>query len=110
MVIAILFPLAAVTSGRSHISVTIFTNWMGQTSKNVLSLFGHIIGLIFSAFLLFAAYRLFVDAWLSGEYHDGDIYIPMWIGYGTFLLALMMFTLRVVLMIAIDYKSLQRDR
>ena len=98
MVATILFPLAAVTAGRAHISVTIFSEWLGAKGKNILSIFAHFIGLVFSSVLLYAGYRLFMSAWQSGEYYDGDIYIPMWIGYATFLMALIAFFVRLIVM------------
>ena len=110
MVAAILIPLAAVTAARAHIAVTVFTDWTGRRSRRALSIFAHVFGLVFAGWLLIAGYRLFVGAWQSGEYYDGDIYIPMWIGYATFVLALLAFALRLIAMVFSDIKALRAGR
>ena len=107
MVAAILLPLAVVTAGRAHISVTIFTNWTSARTKIWLSLLGHLVGTAFASLLLFAGWRLLVDAWLAGEYFDGDIYLPSWIGYATFVLALLLFVLRLLAMLWADVRDLR---
>lgn len=109
MVVAILFPLAAVTGSRAHIAVTIFSEWLGVRAKRILAILAHCVGLIFSASLLFAGCRLFIEAWKSGEYYDGDIYIPMWIGYATFILALIAFFIRLIVMLFHDLRMLSRS-
>lgn len=96
MVATILFPLAAVSANRAHIAVTIFTDWLDGRGKKFLSMFANVIGVAFATCLFFAGFRLFSGAWESGEYYDGDIYIPMWIGYATFLIALIVFLARLV--------------
>ena len=108
MVATILFPLAAVTANRAHIAVTIFSDWLGQGGKRVLSVLAHVIGAVFAASLLVAGYRLFINAWQSGEYYDGDIYIPMWIGYATFLVALTAFLVRLVVVLLADLRALAK--
>ncbi len=104
MVATILFPLAAVSANRAHIAVTIFTDWVGPKGKNLLSIFAHIVGVTFVTFMLVAGFRLFSGAWESGEYYDGDIYIPMWIGYATFLAALILFLVRLIVNLIYDLR------
>lgn len=108
MVATILFPLAAVSANRAHIAVTIFTNWVSDRGKVRLSVFAQIIGIVFSASLLFAGYRLFSSAWSAGEYYDGDIYIPMWIGYATFVFALAIFLARLLVHLFQDLQSFSK--
>ena len=107
MVATILLPLAAVTAGRAHIAVTIFTNWTSPRTKVCLSLLGHLIGTAFAGLLLYAGWRLLTDAWSAGEYYDGDIYLPSWIGYGTFVLAILLFLLRLLVMLGADIRALR---
>ena len=109
MVAAILLPLAAVTARRAHIAVTIFTDRLGPRAKSLLSALGHVVGTVLAGALLFAGFRLFVGAWQSGDYFDGDIYVPMWIGYATFLVALAAFLLRLLIMLARDLRGLRRS-
>ncbi|MEO9896316.1 MAG: TRAP transporter small permease [Paracoccaceae bacterium] len=107
MVAAILLPLAVVTAGRTHIAVTIFTNWTSTRTKVWLSLLGHLVGTAFAGLLMFAGWRLLKDAWLAGEYFDGDIYLPSWIGYATFVLAMLLFVLRLLAMLCADIRELR---
>lgn len=96
MVAAILFPLAAVTAARAHIAVTIFTDWAPPRVQTALSILAHLVGIIFATWLFIAGWRLLAGAWTSGEYYDGDIYVPMWIGYASFVLAIGVFLVRLV--------------
>lgn len=105
MVAAILLPLAAVTAHRSHIAVTVFTEGLSAYFKSALNALGHLIGILFVSQLFYAGLRLFVGAWVSGEYFDGDIYIPMWIGYATFVCALGAFLARLIVMFVVDVRS-----
>ncbi len=97
MVAVIIFPLAVVTAEKKHIVVTVFTNWMKADSKQKLSAFGHLIGIFFVGFLLWAGTRNLADAIGSGEYYDGDLYIPFWIGYAVYVLGLAAFLIREIL-------------
>ncbi len=110
MVAVILLPLAIVTAGRAHISVTIFTEWLGPGGKLALSILGHITGTAFAAMLFYAGFRLLKDAWISGEYFDGDIYLPSWIGYASFVLAIALFLIRLLVMLAHDIRALRRTQ
>lgn len=96
MVAIILFPLASVTAARAHIAVTVFTHRLGKRGHNLLSVFGYLVGTFFAGALIWAGVRLFQSAWTSGEYFDGDIYIPAWIGYAVFVVALAAFACRMV--------------
>jgi len=106
MVAAVLLPLTAVTATRAHISVTVFTSRVGEQGRTVLAVLGHLVGLVLVGALIWAGLRLFLGAWSSGEYYDGDIYIPMWIGYSVFLFALVSFAIRLAVMAARDLTAL----
>ncbi len=95
MVGVILLPLAAVTARGAHISVTVFTNWLRPAPLAWLARLGYAIGLALVGALLWIGQRLFRASWESGDYHDGDIYIPMWIGYCVFMIALAAFAVRL---------------
>ena len=102
MVAVILLPLAAVTAGRGHIAVTVFSDWAGPRAQFALSLLGHVVGLLFVAALLWAGMRLLTGAWASGEYYDGDLYIPLWLGYAVYVVGLAAFLARLGVMCGRD--------
>lgn len=95
MVAVILLPLASVSARHAHIAVTFFTDLASPRTRSRLEKLGYCVGLLFTCALIWAGGRLFISAWSSGEYFDGDLYIPMWIGYATFLVALTAFGLRL---------------
>jgi len=94
MVAVIILPLAAVSAQKKHIIVTVFTNWITAGSKRKLSALGHLVGILFVSLLLGAGVQSFMDAVGSGEYYDGDLYIPLWIGYTVYILGLSAFLIR----------------
>lgn len=102
MVVVVLAPLGLVTAAREHIAVTIFTERAEERSKRYLACLGHLVGLIFVGFLTWAAWRLFADAWASGEYYEGELRVPHWIGYGLFFAGLSAFALRLLAMLGHD--------
>ncbi len=102
MVVVVLAPLGLVTAAREHIEVTIFTERSQDRTKRHLACLGHLMGLIFVGFLAWAAWRLLAGAWASGEYYDGDLRIPHWIGYGLFFAGLSAFALRLLAMLIHD--------
>lgn len=103
MVAVIIFPMAAVTATRMHIVVTIFSNWMSPKTKTGLVAFGDLVGLLFVSVLLLGAVRLFLDSYASGEYYDGDVDIPYWIGHLAFAIAMAALWLRMAVMAWIDF-------
>jgi TRAP-type C4-dicarboxylate transport system permease small subunit len=103
LVVVIIFPMAAVTAARMHIAVTIFSNWMSAKAKRGLTVFGGFIGLLLTSILLAGAIELFVDAFGSGEYFEGDIRIPYWIVYGAYAAALAVLWLRMAAMMVLDF-------
>jgi TRAP-type C4-dicarboxylate transport system permease small subunit len=96
MVAVILLPLASVTANRLHIAVTVFTDGKPDKTRLILSRFGNAIGLVFVGLLLLAGARSMLGAIETGEYYDGDIYIPVWIGYSVYVLGLAAFFLRLL--------------
>ena len=110
MIAAILLPLAAVTARQAHISVTVFTDRASVKAKAVLNVLKNLFGILFSGLLVYAGIRLFIGAWSSGEYYDGDLYIPMWIGYSVFVGALSIFLLRLIVMLFLDIKNIRSSQ
>ena len=110
MVAVILLPLGVVTASRAHISISVFTAWAGPRLLSLFSAIGHGIGIIFAALMAFAGYRMLTSAWASGEYFDGQIYLPLWIGYATFVFALAAFLVRLALMLVQDIHAIIAHR
>ncbi len=106
MVATIMLPLAVVTAGREHISVTVFTTKAGHRTRLVLEVIGHGVGLVFAGGLLLAGWRFLADAVVTGEYYDGDLYIPFWIGWAVFVFGAAAFFLRLAAMLVIDLQAL----
>lgn len=99
MIWVILLPLGAVSVKRMHIAVTIFTDRARPAALRILDKVGTFIGSCFVALLLWAGCKLFLDAWESGEYYDGDINIPMWITQAVYVIALAAFLARLLLIL-----------
>jgi len=105
MLWVILFPLAVVTAQRSHIAVTFFTERFKDKNIILLNIIAHFIGVVFAGGLLWSAIRLFMSALESKEYYDGDLYLPLWLGYAIFVLGLLLFFGRLFLVLTEDIRS-----
>lgn len=100
MVAVVLLPLASITRRHMHIRVTIFTDWTSVNARKKLSVLGNVIGLLFVGLLLWAGTRNLAGALESGEYFDGDISIPSWIGYALYVSGLFGCFLRLLFLVA----------
>ena len=110
MLVVILLPLAAVTVQRQHIAVTVFTERVPLRGKAVLALLAHSVGCVFAGALLWAGVRSLLAALASGEYYDGEINLPTWIGWGAFSFGTGVFLLRLVLQLYLDMRYLRGHR
>jgi TRAP-type C4-dicarboxylate transport system permease small subunit len=108
MVAVILLPLAVVTVLREHIAVTVFTRRAGARTQRLLAVLGHLVGLVFSGALLWASARLLSRSLASGEYYYGALDIPVWTGHAMFVVGAAAFTLRLLVMLAIDLLAVLR--
>jgi len=106
MVWIIVLPLASVVALRQQIAITIFTERAGPNTKAVLSLLGHAVGLLFVGALFWVASGSLIEALESGEYYDGELYLPTWTGYSVFALGLGVFLARLLAMTVIDLRAL----
>jgi TRAP-type C4-dicarboxylate transport system permease small subunit len=105
MVAVIIFPMAAVSAVRMHIVVTIFSHWMSPKTKAWLIAVGDGIGLLLVSILLAGAIRLFLDSFTSGEYYDGDIRIPYWMGHLAYTIAMAALWLRMAALTWVDFAA-----
>ncbi|MCC7326762.1 MAG: TRAP transporter small permease [Burkholderiales bacterium] len=110
MVAVILLPLAAVTAQRQQIAVTVFTERIGLRRKAALALLAHVVGMVFAGALFAVGVKSLLAAVASGEYFDGVLYLPTWIGWAVFSLGTGAFLLRLLLQFGIDLLHLASDR
>lgn len=110
MVAVILLPLAAVTAQRQQIAVTVFTERMGLRGKAVLALLAHVVGVIFAGALFTVGVKSALAAHASGEYFDGVLYLPTWLGWAVFSLGTGAFLLRLILQFGVDLLHLASGR
>lgn len=108
MVVVILLPLAAVSAKRAQIAVTIFTKAVRGRGAALLSGFGNLAGVFFIGALLAAGLRMFMGSWTSGDYYDGDLYIPMWLAQGVYTLGLGAFLIRLIANVIADIRAVAR--
>jgi TRAP-type C4-dicarboxylate transport system permease small subunit len=106
MVAVNLLPLAVLTARRRHIAVTLFTERLGMRAQAALALLGHLVGLLFGGALAWVAGSSFSAALASGEYYDGELYLPTWIGWAVFALGIGVFALRLLALLARDARLL----
>lgn len=108
MVLVILLPMAAVSAKRAQIAVTVFTKSVKGRGDSFLKLLGNTAGLCFAGVLFIAALRMLSRSWESGDYYDGDLYIPMWVGNAFYALGLFAFLVRLVSNWIADIQSVVR--
>jgi len=106
MVVVILLPLAAVTARREHIAVTVFTARVPPRGQRALALLGHAVGMLFAGALLWVGTRTLLKQIASGEYYDGELYLPTWIGWTVFTVGCALFLLRLLLLALRDARAL----
>lgn len=104
MIVIILGPLAATMAMRETIAVEIFTARARGGVLKAVTLLGHLVGLIFLTFLLWAGVRLLKGSWASGEYFKGVVDIPNWIGHSIFVFCLSVAWLRLAAMVVLDLR------
>ena len=100
MIAVILLPLAAVTARRLHIAVALFTGRAAGGTRRRLERLGDAVGLGFVGLLLWAGIRHLLGALATGEYHDGELEIPAFIGPAVYVLGLGACCLRLAVQLA----------
>lgn len=106
MVLVVLLPLGVVTATRQHIQVDLFTEWLPPRGKRALAVLGHLAGLVFVGLIAWAAWNGAQKAWMTQDYYAGVLDIPMWIGHSTFLVGIVLFLLRLLVMLYHDLRAL----
>lgn len=105
MVYVIVLPMAFLAGQRENISVTVFTERLGSSGKFILSILSSLVGLIFSIFIVSAAWRLLSRSISSSEYYYGILHIPQWIGHLIFLAGFLLLMIRLIYMIIVDARN-----
>ena len=108
MVAAILFPLAAATAARAHVTVEFITNRVGARLRSWLIVFGSVVGMLALAPLLYAGGRELVDTWTSGGFFFGDLSLPKWPGRLLFVIGIAACWLRLAELAIRDTRTLLR--
>lgn len=102
MLVVILAPLPLVTAMREHIVVTIFTERLGAASLRLLNVLGHAAGAIFFSVLTWAFAVMLAGSWETGEYYEGFLRIPHWIGHAFATAALALVAGRLLMLLVTD--------
>lgn len=102
MLVVILSPLALVTARRGHISVDVFTNWIGPRARRALAILGHLVGIVFFGVLAAAYWRLLADSWATGEIYESFLRIPHWPGHAVALLCIVAVLVRLLILLYRD--------
>lgn len=102
MLVVILAPLPLVTAMREHIAVTIFTERLRGAPRRVLDILGHLAGLALFGVLAWAFAVMLAGSWATGEYYEGFLRIPHWIGHAFATAALALVAARLIVLLATD--------
>ncbi len=102
MLVVILAPLPLVTVMREHIAVTIFTERLGAAPLRLLDVFGHAVGVIFFSVLAWAFAVMLAGSWETGEYYEGFLRIPHWLGHAFATAALALVAARLMILLVTD--------
>lgn len=110
MVLAIIMPLAAATTKRSHIAVEFVTNFLPDRLVNWFVVFGSLFGVVALMPLIWSAGKEFLYQWNTGSEFYGDLGLQQWPGRLAFVMGLCLCWLRLVLMVAADFVSAARGK
>jgi TRAP-type C4-dicarboxylate transport system permease small subunit len=104
MLVVILAPLALVTAMREHIVVSIFTDRLGAGMRRALDILGHLVGLLLFGVLTYAFASMLLNSWSTGEYYEGILGIPHYIGHAFATVAMAVVVMRLLLLLLADLR------
>ncbi|WP_265500101.1 TRAP transporter small permease [Paracoccus beibuensis] len=107
MVAAIILPMAAATAARGHVAVTFLSDRMPAAVRGRLILLGHVVGLLALLPLIYAAWRVTAQTYVSGEFYYGDLNLLRWPGVALFLAGLVLMWVRIAVLLAGDMRQLR---
>lgn len=105
MVPAILFPLSAATSRRSHVAIDLFANHFPDALNRWIAAFAALVGIIIVATLVFAGWEQTVNNWTNGAHHGGELLIPKWISRAAYFIAFGFVLLRMIQIFFVDLRA-----
>ncbi len=108
MPIIIALPFAYATARRAHIEVEVFTAWLPKKYFQALSAFAHLIALVIFSTILWCVWRGVVKDWNSGQYYEGELYLPVWPAKLVFVIAVALFCIRLLLNLLEDLNLKKR--
>tara|TARA_R110002072_G_scaffold141168_1_gene286346 strand:- start:219 stop:779 length:561 start_codon:yes stop_codon:yes gene_type:complete len=97
MPIIVALPFAYATARRGHIEVEVFTSWLPERFFQPLNAFAHLIALIIFSTILWCVWIGVMKDWNSGQYYEGELYLPVWPAKLVFVIALALFCIRLLL-------------
>ncbi|PZO65831.1 MAG: C4-dicarboxylate ABC transporter permease [Paracoccus denitrificans] len=109
MIVAVILPLAAATSHREHIAITLVSDRFNPKVRGWLIVFGEVFGLLALAPLIYAGWRTAMRSWRADAYFYGDLNFPQWPGEFLFVLGLAVCWLRLLTMVFQDISTLRHQ-
>ena len=108
MVLAIIMPLAAVTTQRAHISVEFLTNMLPPRVVNHFVIFGTLFGIFALSPLIYSGGKELMHQINTGSAFYGDLNLPQWPGRLAFVIGISLCWLRLVVMAIGDIVTVWR--
>lgn len=107
MVAAIVLPLAAATTARSHIVVEFVSKKLSRGVQDRLIVAGTLFGVLALTPLIYAGFNEAVHTLGSGTFFFGELGLPKWPGRVIFLLGMVFCWLRLLLMALGDIRTIR---
>lgn len=108
MVVTVILPLAYITAERTHIAVDVFVNMMPARWNARFDLLGAIVGFLVLLPITYGAWTSFKTVWGNNAYYFGQFDILEWPGKLMFFVGYLVFALRLLAMVVIDFRALLR--
>lgn len=108
MVLAIIMPLAAVTTQRAHIAVEFLTNMLSPRVVNCFVIFGTLFGVFAMTPLIYSGGKELMHQINTGSAFYGDLNLPQWPGRLAFVIGISLCWLRLVVMALSDIATIWR--
>lgn len=105
MVPAILFPLAATTSRRGHVSIEVLANHFPDVLNRWIAVLAAFLGLFVMLTLVYAGWTQFSKAWVGGTHLGGDFNIPKWPSRLLYVIAIAFAAVRMAHILWVDLKA-----
>lgn len=106
MVLAVIMPLAAVTTKRSHIAVEFVTNLLPARLVGWLVVFGTVFCVISLTPLIYSANKDLLHQLTANTEFYGDLGLPQWPGRLAFLTGITLCWLRLLVMAVNDFRTM----